>query len=112
MLSYSSGHSNNGTLLAALEFPRASLPECDPYIGWTNSSCIADDGTVNEVDVLIVTPRGFFLVEIKSDAGELVQEAGVSPGTPAGLSRRKNSNGRQSRFTSIPRPALCTDAPP
>ncbi|MCX6624637.1 MAG: protein kinase, partial [Acidobacteria bacterium] len=61
----------------ALEYLRAALPDCDPYYGWTNFSFIADDGTVNEVDALIATPRGLFLVEIKSDEGELRGDRGT-----------------------------------
>ena len=61
----------------ALEFIRAALPDCDPYCGWTNFSFIADDGTVNEVDALVVTPRGLFLIEIKSDEGELRGDRGT-----------------------------------
>src|ERR1035441_8101611 len=60
----------------ALEYLRTALPDCDPYYGWTNFSFIADDGTVNEVDALIATPRGLFLVEIKSDDGELRGDRG------------------------------------
>jgi serine/threonine protein kinase len=61
----------------ALEYLRAALPDCDPYYGWTNFSFIADDGTVNEVDALIATPRGLFLIEIKSDEGELRGDRGA-----------------------------------
>jgi serine/threonine protein kinase len=61
----------------ALELIRAALPDCDPYYGWTNFSFIGDDGTVNEVDALIATPRGLFLVEIKSDEGELRGDRGT-----------------------------------
>lgn len=61
----------------ALEYLRALLPDCDPYYGWTNFSFIADDGTVNEVDALIATPRGLFLIEIKSDPGELRGDRGT-----------------------------------
>jgi hypothetical protein len=63
----------------ALEYLRTALPDCDPYYGWTNFSFIADDGTVNEVDALIATPRGLFLVEIKSDDGELRGDRGTWP---------------------------------
>jgi len=55
----------------ALEYLRAALPDCDPYYGCTNFSFIADDGTVNEVDALVAIPRGLFLIEAKSDEGEL-----------------------------------------
>lgn len=53
----------------ALAFLRARLPNSEPYRAWTNVEFIADDGSVNEIDALIVTPRGFFLVEIKSHPG-------------------------------------------
>lgn len=55
----------------ALAFVKARLPGHEPYRAWTNVEFIADDGSVNEVDVLVVTPRGFFLVEIKSFPGVL-----------------------------------------
>jgi serine/threonine protein kinase len=61
----------------ALEYLRAALPDCDPYYGWSNFSFIADDGTVNEIDALIATPRGLFLIEIKSDDGELRGDRGT-----------------------------------
>lgn len=55
----------------ALAFVRSRLPNHEPYRAWTNVELIADDGSVNEVDLLAVTPRGFFLVEIKSWPGIL-----------------------------------------
>lgn len=50
---------------------RARLPNHEPYRAWSNVEFIAGDGSVNEVDLLVVTPRGFFLVEIKSFPGIL-----------------------------------------
>src|ERR1017187_7016209 len=61
----------------ALEYIRAALPDCDPYCGSTNFSFISDSGSVNEVDALIATPRGLFLVEIKSDEGVLGGDRGT-----------------------------------
>ncbi len=55
----------------ALAFVRARFPNYEPYRAWTNVEFIAEDGSVNEVDLLAVTPRGFFLVEIKSWPGLL-----------------------------------------
>jgi len=55
----------------ALDYIRARLPNVDPYRAWANFEFIADDGTINEVDLLIVAPRGFFLIEIKSKPGVL-----------------------------------------
>lgn len=53
----------------ALAFLRERLPNNEPYRAWTNVEFIADDGSVNEIDALVVTPRGFFLIEIKSHPG-------------------------------------------
>src|SRR5262249_38324342 len=36
-----------------------------------------DDGSINEVDLLVFTPQGFFLVEIKSRPGRLTGDAGT-----------------------------------
>jgi serine/threonine protein kinase len=55
----------------ALEFLRQGLPDHDPYLAWSNFEFLADDGTINEVDALVLTPMGLFLVEIKSRPGEL-----------------------------------------
>ncbi len=55
----------------AFAFVRARLPNHEPYRAWTNVEFIADDGSVNEVDLLVVTTRGLFLVEIKSFPGVL-----------------------------------------
>src|SRR5262245_1254457 len=55
----------------ALSFVRTRLPNFEPYRAWSNVEFIAENGTVNEVDLLVVTPRGFFLVEIKSFPGKL-----------------------------------------
>ncbi len=61
----------------ALEFVRAQFPPHDPYRAWSNFEFIADDGSVNEVDLLIFTPQGFFLSEIKSKPGRLIGDAGT-----------------------------------
>lgn len=55
----------------ALDFIRAQFPTHEPYRAWSNFEFIADDGSINEVDLLVFTPQGFFLVEIKSNPGVL-----------------------------------------
>lgn len=55
----------------ALDYVRERLPDIDPYLVWANFEFIADDGTINEIDLLVLTPRGLFLVEIKSKPGVL-----------------------------------------
>lgn len=59
----------------ALEFVRAQFPKHEPYRAWANFEFIADDGSINEVDLLVFTPQGFFLVEIKSHQGQLDGDA-------------------------------------
>ncbi|MCY2987164.1 MAG: BREX system serine/threonine kinase PglW [Planctomycetota bacterium] len=61
----------------ALDFLRARFPDQDPYRAWSNFEFIADDGSVNEVDLLVLTPAGFFLVEIKSRPGIVRGDAGT-----------------------------------
>lgn len=53
----------------ALRFVRERFPSHEPYRAWTNFEFVAHDGSVNEVDLLVITPMGFFLVEIKSRPG-------------------------------------------
>lgn len=55
----------------ALAFVRSRLPNHEPYRAWNNVEFIAEDGSVNEVDLIVVTGRGFFVVEIKSWPGTL-----------------------------------------
>ena len=53
----------------ALEFLSQGLPDSDPNLLYTNFEFIADDGSVNEVDALVVTRAGVFMVETKSRGG-------------------------------------------
>jgi len=61
----------------ALDFVRQNFPAHEPYRAWANFEFIADDGSINEVDLLVLTPMGFFLVEIKSRPGTLRGDAGT-----------------------------------
>ena len=60
----------------ALEFVRHQFPTHEPYRAWSNFEFVADDGSINEVDLLVCTPQGFFLIEIKSRVGRLFGDAG------------------------------------
>jgi hypothetical protein len=53
----------------ALEFLSQGLPDSDPNLLYTNFEFIADDGSVNEIDALVITRAGVFLVEIKGRGG-------------------------------------------
>lgn len=55
----------------ALDWLRTHLPDRDPWHVWTNFEFIDDEGKVNEVDALVLSPAGLFLVEIKSRPGTL-----------------------------------------
>lgn len=68
----------------ALEFIREQLPDHDPWRAWSNFEFIADDGSVNEVDLLVLAPRGCFLVEIKSRSGALSGDAAAWTWTDGG----------------------------
>ncbi len=68
----------------ALEFVRAQFPTHEPYRAWSNFEFIAEDGSVNEVDLLIFSPQGFFLIEIKSHPGRLSGDAGTWTFTESG----------------------------
>src|SRR5262245_14353963 len=53
----------------ALEFIRDHLPDHEPWRAWSNFEFVDDQGRVNEVDLLVLGPRGLMLVEIKSRPG-------------------------------------------
>jgi hypothetical protein len=53
------------------------LPPYEPYRAWSNFEFLADDGSINEVDLLTFTPQGFFLIEIKSRPGRMFGDAGT-----------------------------------
>lgn len=61
----------------ALDFVRAGLPDHDPYRAWSNFEFQTHDGAIYEVDLLVLTKQGFFLVEIKSWPGRVRGDAGT-----------------------------------
>lgn len=42
----------------ALDFTRSYLPDHEPWRAWSNFEFIDDEGRVNEVDLLVMTPAG------------------------------------------------------
>jgi serine/threonine protein kinase len=75
---------NRWHVIAASEFPwerealdwlRANLPDRDSWHVWTNFEFIDDEGRISEVDALVLSPAGLFLVEIKSRPGILKGDA-------------------------------------
>lgn len=71
----------------ALEWLRAQLPNQDPWHVWTNFEFIDDEGRVNEVDALALTPAGLFLIEIKSRPGTVSGDAHTWTWTTDGRER-------------------------
>ena len=61
----------------ALAFVRDRLPDHEPYRAWANFEFIGDDGSINEVDLLVLSPKGFYLVEIKSRPGVVEGDQGT-----------------------------------
>src|SRR4051812_17611066 len=59
----------------ALDFLRDRLPDHEPWRAWSNFEFIDDEGRVNEVDALVLTPSGLVLVEIKSRPGTVRGDA-------------------------------------
>ena len=43
----------------ALDYIQSQFPSHEPYRAWSNFEFIADDGSLNEVDLLIFTPQSF-----------------------------------------------------
>lgn len=82
-----------------LDFIRAGLPNHDPYRAWANFEFQTPDGAIYEVDLLVLTKQGFWLVEIKSWPGHVRGDAGtwtrthdgrtVSEDNPVMLANRK-----------------------
>ena len=53
----------------ALDYIKARLPDGEPFRAWSNFEFIAEDGSINEVDLLVVSLHKVYLVEIKSWSG-------------------------------------------
>ena len=83
----------------ALDFLREGLPDHDPYRAWSNFEFQTNDGATYEVDLLVLTKQGFWLIEIKSWPGRIWGDAGtwtrshdgktVSDDNPIFLANRK-----------------------
>jgi len=60
-----------------LDFVREGLPDHDPYRAWSNFEFQTNDGAIYEVDLLVLTKQGFWLIELKSWAGRIWGDAGT-----------------------------------
>jgi Nuclease-related domain len=59
-------------------------PHGEPYWAWANFEFLLD-GRIGEVDLLLVAPKGVFLMEVKSWPGVLEGDAGTWQLTRPGL---------------------------
>src|SRR6516162_6155439 len=60
-----------------LDFIRTGLPDHDPYRAWANFEFQTADGAIYEVDLLVLTKMGFWLVETKAWEGRIYGDAGT-----------------------------------
>ena len=58
-----------------LDFIRSGLPDHDPYRAWANFEFQTSDGAIYEVDLLVLTKQGFWLVESKAWSGRITGDA-------------------------------------
>ena len=77
---------------AALQFIRERFPTREPFRAWANFTFLAEDGSRNEVDLLVVSPTGVYLVEIKSHPGRMDGDAGTWVWTPPEGTQRTFDN--------------------
>lgn len=61
----------------ALDYLRSRLPDSDPFHAWSNFEFVGADGSINEVDLLVVSTHKLYLVEIKSRPGRVTGDAGT-----------------------------------
>src|SRR3954462_1747360 len=80
-----------------LDFIRTGLPDHDPYRAWANFEFQTGDGAIYEVDLLVLTKMGFWLVETKAWEGRIY-------GDPCTWTRSRmdDSFGRQPRPSRQP----------
>jgi serine/threonine protein kinase len=62
---------------SALAYLKSVIPDREPYRAWANAEFIGADGSVNEIDLLLIAPAGIVLVEVKSWSGVLTGDAGT-----------------------------------
>src|SRR3984957_20977964 len=60
-----------------LGFVRTGVPDHDPYRAWANFEFQTDDGAIYEVDLLVLTKQGFWLVECKAWGGRIWGDTGT-----------------------------------
>lgn len=76
---------------AALERILTPLPEDGPWRAWSNFTFVSQTGHVREVDLLVVTPGGVHMIELKSLHGRVERRGGqwvqIPPGNRRGYGK-------------------------
>ena len=62
---------------AALTYLKEIVPDHEPYRAWANAEFLGGDGSVNEIDLLLITSAGITVLEVKSWSGVLTGDAGT-----------------------------------
>ncbi|MER6497971.1 BREX system serine/threonine kinase PglW [Streptomyces sp. NPDC001455] len=75
-----------------LEAIRKKLPDADPWRAWSNFTFTAHTGHVREVDLLVVSPSGVYMIELKDWHGSVTSENGTWVQTTPGGHRRLHGN--------------------
>ncbi|WP_406305369.1 BREX system serine/threonine kinase PglW [Streptomyces sp. NBC_00885] len=75
-----------------LDAIRERLPDSDPWRAWSNFTFTANTGHVREVDLLVVTPGGVCMIELKDWHGSVTSENGTWVQTTPGGRRRTHGN--------------------
>jgi serine/threonine protein kinase len=60
-----------------LDFIRTGLPDHDPYRAWANFEFQTGNGAIYEVDLLVLTKLGFWLIETKAWGERIYGDAGT-----------------------------------
>src|SRR5947199_2102987 len=74
-----------------LDFIRKGLPDHDPYRAWANFEFQTSDGAIYEVDLLVLTKQGFWLVETKAWAGRIWGDSATWTRTHEGRTRSEDN---------------------
>lgn len=77
-----------------LETIREKLPDSGVWRAWSNFTFTADSGHVREVDLLVLSPSGLHMVELKSWRGSVTVENGTWVQTKPGGHRTPHGNPR------------------
>ncbi len=71
---------------------RARLPDTSPFCAWSNFEFIAEDGSINEVDALVVSTDRIYLIEIKHWSGTIAGNQNTWVVTPDSGRQRYEEN--------------------